>query len=76
MVAVHQVDHLLAVVLLVVAHRAAVLLVAATVQQERVPFVEVLVNVCPPVTTVSIVMGLVHVRRVMEEAIIGLPVLR
>ena len=66
----------LAVHLLVVAHRAAVLLVAATVQQERVPFVEVPANVCPPVTIVSIVTALAHVRLVVEEVIIGLQVMR
>ena len=61
-----------AVAILRVVHRAEVRQEAATVQQERAPFVEVLVNVCPPVTTVSIVMGLVHVRHALEEAIIGL----
>ena len=66
----------LAVHLLVVAHRAAVRQEAAIVRRERVPFVEVPANVCPPVTIVSIVTALAHVRLVMEEVIIGLQVLR
>ena len=72
--AARQAVHLRVAVRLVV-HQAVHLQVAAA-QQENVPFVEVLVNVCPPVMIVSIVMGLVHVRLVMEEVIIGLQVLR
>lgn len=66
----------LAVHLLVVAHRAAVRQEAAIVRRERVPFVEVPANVCPPVTIVSIVTALAHVRLVVEEVIIGLQVMR
>ena len=62
----------LAVHLLVVAHRVAVRQEAAIVRRERVPFVEVPANVCPPVTIVSIVTALAHVRLVVEEVIIGL----
>lgn len=65
-----------AVAILRVVHRAEVRQEAATVQRERVPFVEVLVNVCPPVTIVSIVTALAHVRLVVEEAIIGLQVMK
>ena len=52
-------------------HRGA----AAITRQERVPFVEVLVNVHPPVTINIIAVVLENVRLVAGKAIIGMEAL-